>query len=153
VTQLPQGLRQRFAAQAEPAPKPQVEKLVDKMLALLNTDTDGKIRRAEAKGPLAQHFALFDTTTDGNLDRAELRAVAKRRLAAQKNAGQVGADAVIPDFDALDKNVDGRLTRDELRGTPYASRFDEIDANRDGQIDRREFEAFFEREAQQKKQP
>jgi EF hand len=47
-----------------------------------------------------------------------------------------------PDFDALDRNADGRLTPDELKGTPWAARFVEIDTDGNGPIDRREFESF-----------
>ena len=56
----------------------------------------------------------------------------------------------IPDFDNFDKNADGRLTREELQGTPYFGQFDQIDANRDGRLDRREFEGFFRRTAAKK---
>ncbi len=55
-----------------------------------------------------------------------------------------------PDFDALDLNADGRLTRDELKGTPYADKFDAMDTNKDGKIDRKEFAAYFRREAEKK---
>ena len=50
------------------------------------------------------------------------------------------------DFDAMDKNADGRLTKEELKGTPLFNRFAEIDTDSSGAIDRREFEAFIERE-------
>ncbi len=55
-----------------------------------------------------------------------------------------------PDFDALDKNADGRLTPDELKGTPLAARFAEIDTDGNGSIDRRKFENFVRREAAKK---
>src|SRR5436305_1094404 len=50
-----------------------------------------------------------------------------------------------------DKDADGRLTRDELKGTPWADRFDDIDANKDGKIDRKEFEAYLKRQEERKK--
>ena len=52
-----------------------------------------------------------------------------------------------PDFDSLDKNADGRLTPNELKGTPLAQRFAEIDADNSGQIDRREFDRFLKKQA------
>ncbi|HTP62441.1 MAG TPA: BON domain-containing protein [Burkholderiales bacterium] len=43
-------------------------------------------------------------------------------------------------FDQLDKNHDGVLTQDEVRGIPdYARAFIEADENKDGKLDRTEF--------------
>jgi len=43
-------------------------------------------------------------------------------------------------FDGLDKNKDGLLTRDEIRGgRDYKAAFDAADANKDGKLDRDEF--------------
>ena len=43
-------------------------------------------------------------------------------------------------FDALDKNKDGLLTRDEIKSLRnYATAFDAADANKDGKLDRGEF--------------
>lgn len=43
-------------------------------------------------------------------------------------------------FDALDKNKDGVLTRDEVKGLrSYGTAFDAGDANKDGKLDRAEF--------------
>ena len=42
-------------------------------------------------------------------------------------------------------NVDGRLTREELKGTIYADHFDEIDTNKDGKIDPKEFRAYLKK--------
>jgi Ca2+-binding EF-hand superfamily protein len=152
IAQLLRNLRKRFGVEAKAAANPDVERVVNKLLAQFDTDKDGRISKAEAKGKLAENFALFDTNKDGYLDRAELRRVAARLVGAPKGAPGAGPGAAPagPDFDALDRNADGRLTRDELKGTPFASRFDEIDTNRDGQIDRREFEEFLKREAQKK---
>lgn len=55
-----------------------------------------------------------------------------------------------PDFDALDKDADGRLTPDELKGSSFADRFDEIDTNKDGKIDKKEFEAYLKKQADKK---
>ena len=64
--------------------------------------------------------------------------------------GAGGPAAQGPDFDALDKNADGRLTRDELKGTPYADKFEEIDTNKDGKIDKKEFAAYLKKQAEKK---
>jgi hyperosmotically inducible protein len=43
-------------------------------------------------------------------------------------------------FDTLDKNKDGVLTRDEVKGLrDYSTAFDAADANKDGKLDRDEF--------------
>lgn len=55
-----------------------------------------------------------------------------------------------PDFDALDKDADGRLNREELKGTPWVEAFSRFDTDNSGQVDRREFEAFFRKDEEKK---
>jgi Ca2+-binding EF-hand superfamily protein len=127
------------------------EEIVENLLKAMDADMDGKISRKEAKGKLAEDFDKVDMNKDGYLDRKELRVLAERMLANQgKGPGPFGGPfggPPRPDFDAFDKNADGRLTPDELKGTPYAARFAEIDTDKNGYIDRREFESFLKREA------
>jgi Ca2+-binding EF-hand superfamily protein len=124
------------------APPPEVEAVVEKLLALYDTDKDGKVSKAEAGGALANNFAALDLNQDGFLDRGELRLAAASFLQKKKGPG-FGKGA--PDFDALDLNADGRLSRAELKGTPFEKVFDLIDTNRDGVIDRAEFEAYLKK--------
>jgi Ca2+-binding EF-hand superfamily protein len=155
VEQMLQALRKRFAQeQAKPAScNPQVDKVVERLLQQMDTNRDGKISRAEAKGRIAELFDQLDVNKDGFLDKNELRQAAMRFLGAQgaqgKNGGQPPPAAPLrgPEFDDLDKNADGRLTRDELQGTPFAEHFDEIDTNKDGKIDRKEFAAYLKKQA------
>ena len=47
------------------------------------------------------------------------------------NTGNKGADAM---FNSLDKNKDGFMTRDEVKGTPHDKDFAKLDKNNDGKI-------------------
>lgn len=131
--------------------RPEVERRVNEMLERLDTNKDGKISKDEAKGPLAENFDRVDTNKDGYLDKSELRAAAARMLGMQKGAPGKGVpNGSRPDFDALDKDADGRLTKDELKGTPYFDRFDDLDTNKDGKIDRKEFQAYLKKQDEKK---
>jgi Ca2+-binding EF-hand superfamily protein len=131
-------------------PKIDADQLVNNWLKQFDANGDGKISRQEAKGPILQRFDQFDTNKDGFLDRQELRALAQR-LQADAKEGRFKDASGAYDFDALDKNADGRLTKSELKGTPLYERFAEIDTDRNGSIDRAEFAAFLERENAKKK--
>src|SRR5262249_41126517 len=102
-------------------PAQKVEEVGGGDLKLMDAAKDGKTSRAEAKGRFADGFDRADLNKDGYLDREELRKVAQFVLAMQKDGG--GKAAPPADFDALDKNADGRLSPDELKGTPWAARF------------------------------
>ena len=133
----------------KPAEKPAadsaaVERRVNDVFARMDTNKDGKISKAEAKNFIAQNFERIDANKDGYIDKDELRRFVARNLAARGRGGPF-AGAQGPDFDALDKNADGRLTREELKGTPYADKFDEIDTNKDGKIDKKEWAAWVKR--------
>jgi Ca2+-binding EF-hand superfamily protein len=124
-----------------------VDREVDALLRRLDTNKDGMISRDEAAGrPLAKAFSQLDKNKDGYLDRIELIPWVQRAAMAgpnQAGKGQPGAaQSSIYDFDALDKDADGRLTREELRGTTWADAFDKIDTNKDGKVDRKEFETY-----------
>jgi len=153
VAALMQGLRRQMARNKNnPQVRPQqIERVVNNILQRMDTDKDGKISRKEAKGRVAQLFNQLDTNKDGFVDKQELRQLAMRILAnrggGNGNRGGRGGNLQPnrPDFDALDLNADGRLTKAELKGTPYADKFDEIDTNKDGKIDRKEFAAYLKK--------
>ena len=134
ITALVQTLKTMLLA------RPELEAVVEKLLAQFDKDKDGKISKSEARGKIADNFAAFDLDKDGFLDRGELRLIAVRFLAAGKPNPKAAQD-----FDSLDLNADGRLSRAELKGTPYAAVFDQIDSNGDGLIDRQEFEAYLKK--------
>lgn len=148
VATLLQVLRRRFAqGNNQPAARPQVDRLVNSILQRMDKDMDGRISKKEAMGRLAVVFDQFDTNKDGFLDKQELRQVARRFLANRGGGAGARPNPNTPDFDALDLNADGRLTREELKGTRFASIFDQIDTNKDGKIDRKEFEAYLKKTA------
>ncbi len=134
----------------KPADNPAVERRVHDVFERMDTNKDGKISKEEAKNFIAQNFDRIDANKDGFIDKDELRRFVARSMAMGRGGpGGFGGPAG-PDFDALDKNADGRLTRDELKGTPYADKFDEIDTNRDGKIDKKEFAAYLKKQAEKK---
>ncbi len=158
IERLLQVMRQRFGdnkkPESTPNKNPQVDRMVEKLLEQMDANKDGKISKAEAKGKIAEFFDQLDTNKDGYLDKEELGRAAARFVANQGGKGGPGGPTPGlpkrgPEFDDFDKNADGRLTREELQGTPFADHFDEIDTNKDGKIDRKEFEAYQKKQAAQ----
>jgi Ca2+-binding EF-hand superfamily protein len=135
-----------------PPPRPNIspEQMVDAILRRMDTDKDGKISRSEARDRIAENFDRIDTNKDGYLDRNELLAMARRSVAGPpggRSGGPFGGPGGGPrpdplDFDSFDKNADGRLTREELKGTRWHEVFDKIDTNKDGKIDPKEWAAY-----------
>lgn len=127
---------------------------VARWLQTMDKNKDGKISRQEAQGRVREFFNAIDVNKDGVLDKKELQLAAVRILAAQpKPATTIAAPPTSgppPDFDAVDQNADGRITRDELQGTPFAAQFDAIDVNKDGRISPKEWEAFVKKMAEEK---
>lgn len=91
--------------------------------AAMDADHDGKITRAEWKGNDIG-FAMYDANGDGVLSGAEL-----------VPAGQPEDPAAA--FARLDRDHDGRLTREEWTGP--TDDFDRLDHNHDGKVARDEF--------------
>ena len=83
---------------------------------------------------------------------SELRAPARLMMEAKGGPGPKFGFGFggPPDFDAYDRNADGRLSKEELQGSPWAARFAEIDTNSDGRIDRREWEAYQRKDTDKK---
>ena len=103
---------------------------------LRNADAngDGMITEAEFRDARAKLFARLDRDGDGFLTNADT----PRRLAARR-AG--GGDRLAEAMRGLDKDGDGKVSRDEFVNSPGLI-FQRADANRDGVVDRQELEAF-----------
>jgi Ca2+-binding EF-hand superfamily protein len=145
VTALLQAARQ-MALKGPFPPKGDVETIINGLLKQQDADMDGQISRQEAKNRLGDGFAKLDQNRDGFLDRKELRVAAQLMQDALGGPGFTDPN----DFHAMDRNADGRLAREELKGTPWLARFADIDANNDGRLDRLEFEGYLRRNAEKK---
>lgn len=56
----------------------------------------------------------------------------------KSSSGDSGAEKM---FKSLDKNKDGYLSKDEVKGTPHEKEFATLDKNRDGKLSREEHAA------------
>src|SRR5436309_1950055 len=154
-----------FMSEAADPPKGKLpqgdpDKVADMILERMDANKDGKISKDEAKGPLAERFDQIDRNKDGFIDRDELKQMVRtmQALGKAKDKGKFAkgfekgfpppaTSPRYPDFDTLDKDADGRLTRDEVKGTALEKVFDEIDANKDGKIDPKEYDAYQKKSA------
>jgi len=124
-----------------PAPGDNAQRLRE-MFQRLDANNDGKISKDEARGPLAEGFDRVDSNGDGVVDQAEARAALERlaRIAPPSDRPRPSENRrPSASFEDLDKDVDGRLSRDEVKGSPLAEKFDNLDKNKDGKLDPKEF--------------
>jgi Ca2+-binding EF-hand superfamily protein len=93
----------------------------------LDKNADGKVSRDEFTGRPAM-FDRVDANKDGFLEAAEVKALvasASKPAAPAPGAGQPGARIM-----AMDRNGDGKVSRDEYTGAPAL--FDRLDSDGDG---------------------
>jgi Ca2+-binding EF-hand superfamily protein len=113
------------------------------LFQMLDANNDAVITRGEVPESGREAFdrllKLGDTNKDGKIDREEYRALLERARDSMGGAGPGGA-APGARLQAMDKNGDGKVSRDEFTGPP--AMFDRIDADKDGFITRDEVRKF-----------
>ena len=92
---------------------------------------------------IAAVVAAFALPAYGAGDKAKSEASATPSASqgasgASSTSGASGADAM---FDALDKDKDGFMTREEAKGTPHDKDFATLDEDNDGKLSREEHAA------------
>jgi Ca2+-binding EF-hand superfamily protein len=98
-------------------------------LKAADTNGDGMISKEEAKAlpRLLKHFDEIDANRDGQITKEEMHAF---HAAHEGGKGHHGGF-----MKKLDKDGDGRISREEAQAAPrLAAHFEEIDTNKDGFI-------------------
>lgn len=107
---------------------------------------DGKLSLAEMQDAqdqrLAEKFARLDANKDGGISQDEMRQAHEQRR-DQRQARRAGMQAMRARLKVLDSNNDQALTRAEIgdRMPRLSENFDRIDGNRDGKLTRDEMRA------------
>ena len=114
-----------IAQNAPPRPDPTA------IFARMDTNSDGRISRAEYVAARSQRFGQLDHDRDGVVTRSDFPRAAGNPQASAR------LDALLGEADG---NGDGKVTRQELKKAP-APGFDRVDANRDGYVTRAELQA------------
>ncbi|MBV9190507.1 MAG: hypothetical protein JO292_04465 [Betaproteobacteria bacterium] len=114
----------------------------------LDKNHDGSIDKTEAAAwpRLQQSFDTYDTNHDGKLGKDEFNAAVSALRASRGAAGGTAATTATTNayaqFDALDKNNDGKLDPSEVASMPWLQQnFSQYDTNHDGTLGKDEFSA------------
>ncbi len=98
-------------------------------LKAMDKDGDGKVSRSEFTGP-APRFTQMDTDKDGQITMKEARlAMPAAQPAAPSNTNAEAAGPMAARIKAMDKDGDGKISKDEF---PRPNAFDRLDVNNDG---------------------
>jgi Ca2+-binding EF-hand superfamily protein len=112
-------------------------------IAMLDTDGDGLIQKAELVSWRETVFLTMDADGDDALTREEYMAVQLGRGADPEARGPRYDEmqaAKAAEFDAMDSNGDGSVPRDDFIAF-VVTQFQEADANGDGALTAEEFRA------------
>ena len=102
----------------------------------VDTDRDGKLSKSELKAIPETDFAKADINRDGMLDRTEFRNMAWMPGSPKHGALQSSAK---PEFDDVDSNDDGKLSKPEAASKLEGVDFATLDLNKNGYIERGEY--------------
>ncbi len=123
------------------------------LIKCMDKNGDGVISKDEAPERMKDRFDRLDANGDGNIDKSELENAAQKLMGrrppngapGERRPGQPGNAKQRGDgpqregnpqqlFKRLDKNGDGKLSKDEVPER-LAERFEQIDLNGDGELD------------------
>ncbi len=130
-----------YAQAPADAPKGERGARMQEHFKAADKDSDGKISRAEADASLprvAKNFDALDANKDGFVTTDEMRAA--------HGKGKHG-DKMHAHMKSADKDGDGKFSREEATASMprVAKDFDAIDTNKDGFVTRDEMRAFHEK--------
>ena len=108
---------------------------IEQVFARLDANASGGISVDEAEGPLEGHFDQIDTDRNGEITSTELKASRAKRFErgiemrerikaadvdgngtiSNNEANEAGLDKLIENFDKIDSDGDGEITKQELK--------------------------------------
>ena len=106
----------------------------DQIIERLDSDASGSITEDEAKGFVAKYFERIDANSDGEISEVELLQVRENRGQKPKQgradikaadsdqngaisideAGDAGLEKVVENFDRIDADGDGEISKEEM---------------------------------------
>ncbi len=143
------GTPSRETDRPRPSSRDAAQPSQDALFAILDRDRDGKLsrRELEAAGSI---LARLDRDKDGSVSKREIAAAASDRAPSSRSSRERSSrerdsrGGISSYARRLDKNEDGKLTKDEASG-PIKERFDRLDEDGDGILKIEDIEKAFRR--------